>query len=94
MLRLHQQDKVYIFYYFFIIFLNILQKTITYKKKIIDKQNLLKKARDDADLEVQAYKERKEQEFQDYKRNVCLIFRTIIYYDYLFFIFFFFFQIV
>merc|ERR1711868_229841 len=32
-------------------------------------QRLLKKARDDADLEVQAYKERKEQEFQDYKRN-------------------------
>merc|ERR1712107_823811 len=34
-----------------------------------NKQNLLKKARDDAELEVQNYKQKKEQEFQDYKRN-------------------------
>merc|ERR1712137_625008 len=34
-----------------------------------NKQNLLKKARDDADLEVQTYKEKKESEFQDYKKS-------------------------
>mgnify|MGYP005997215963 CR=1 FL=1 len=39
----------------------------------LDKQNLLKKARDDADLEVKTYKEKKEAEFNEYKRNVCFI---------------------